>query len=376
MTFTKTGITAPHLLKNLEKIGFTTPTPIQEKAIPLILSGKNVVGVAHTGTGKTLAFALPLIQRLMTEKGALLVLAPSRELAMQLDKSISLACKGLPLMNITVLISGVSHKKQIQSLRANPRIIIGTPGRINEHLDSKTITLKNITTVVFDEADRMLDSGFAPQIERIIARSAKVHQVLMFSATMSNSVTRLVNRYAPEATWVQIPDIQHDTSLITQERCKIKPKRRIALLTKIIHNTPGKILIFATTKKIAEAVFEALTAAEFDVAGLHGNRTVAARAEAIDGFHKNRYRIMVATDLASRGIDVPAISLVVNYDVPREQDTYLHRIGRTGRAGEKGRAITFVTPEQTLRMKHIESSLKIEIGVLERQQDQAKDLLD
>lgn len=366
MTFTEIGITAPRLLKNLEKLGFSTPTPIQEQAIPLVLAGGNLVGVAHTGTGKTLAFALPLIQGLMNEKGTALILVPTRELALQLDKNISLACKGLPLMNITVLVSGAKHAAQIQSLKAKPRIIIATPGRINEHLDDKTISLTGITTVVLDEADRMLDSGFAPQIERILARTAKGHQILMFSATMSNSVTRLVDRYAPDTAWVQIHDMHHDTSLITQEVCEIKPDRRIALLTKILHNTTGKILVFTTTKKMAHTVYEALSAADFTVAALHGDRTIAARKDAIEGFRKNWYRILVATDLASRGIDVPTIALVVNYDVPKEQDTYLHRIGRTGRAGAKGRAITLVTPEHVPRMRHIQTSLKIEVGVLEK----------
>jgi ATP-dependent RNA helicase RhlE len=365
MTFAETGL-SPTLLLTLEREGLITPTPIQAEAIPLILSGVNVVGVAHTGTGKTYAFALPLINRLLEQDGTALILAPTRELAMQLDKSIRRISKGLVRMNPSVLISGVPLKNQEASLKNNPKLVIATPGRLNEHLDAKTFSLANVTTVVLDEADRMLDSGFAPQIERILDRAPKSRQTLMFSATMSQAVARLVTRYAPDATRVEISDEQHDTSLIDQAVYLIGSTRRLALLTKLLHETKGKALVFTASKATAQTLYRALADAKFTVAGLHGNRTPAGRADATDGFRKNRYRVLVTTDVASRGIDVPTIELVVNYDVPREHETYLHRIGRTGRAGVKGRAVTFVTPEQRTRMQAIEEALGSPIEVLKK----------
>jgi ATP-dependent RNA helicase RhlE len=366
MTFAQTGL-SPQLLQALEKEGFTIPTPIQEQAIPLILAGVNLVGVAHTGTGKTLAFALPLIERLLHQEGIALIMVPTRELAMQLDKSIRLMSKHIPRMNPLVLISGITLKKQIESLKNRPRIIIATPGRLNEHLDAKTLKLNQVAIVVLDESDRMFDSGFAPQIERILDRTPKTRQTLLFSATMSEAVARQVIRYAPDATRVEITDEEHDMSLVTQEVYLIGSTRRLALLTKILHETKGKVLIFTGTKKTTQALYHSLVEAKFDVTDIHGDRTAAGRAEAIDGFRKNRYRIMVATDVSSRGIDVPTISLVVNYDVPREHETYLHRIGRTGRAGERGRAITFVPPEQRSALKRIEAALDTSFTVLAKQ---------
>ena len=353
MTFAETGL-SPALLANVQKEGFTTPTPIQVAAIPVILTGANLVGVAHTGTGKTLAFALGLIERLIAADGVMLIMAPTRELAMQLDKSIRKVGKGIPKMNPSVLVSGVPIENQEESLGAKPRIIIATPGRLNEHLDKKTLNLASITAVVLDEADRMLDSGFAPQIERVLDRTPKTRQTLMFSATMSPRINSLAERYAPDAVQIKIADEQHDTSLITQHVCLIGSTRRIALLTRILHHTKGKVMIFTNNKRTALSLYQAMRDAKFSVAGLHGDRTIAGRADAIDGFRKQKYRVLITTDLGSRGIDVPTIALVVNYTVPRDYETYLHRIGRTGRAGTPGQAITFVTPEEHKLHKAIE----------------------
>ncbi len=370
MTFAETGLSQP-LLLNLENEGLTTPTPIQEQTIPVILTGANLVGVSHTGTGKTFAFALALIERLLTVEGVVLILAPTRELAMQLDKSFRRVGKGIPKMNPSVLINGVPIENQVKSLKTKPRIIIATPGRLNEHLDGKTLNLTEVTSIVLDEADRMLDSGFAPQIERILDRSPKTRQTLMFSATMSSRVERLVARYAPDAITVKINDEHQDTSLIKQEVCLIGSTRRIALLTRLIHNTHGKVLVFAANKRSAQMLYHAMREAKFSVAGLHGDRTAAGRTEAIDGFRKRTYRVLITTDLGSRGIDVPTIALVVNYDVPRDYETYLHRIGRTGRAGAKGHAITFVTPEDRSRMRIIEQELGDDIQVMPKETTQA-----
>ena len=358
MTFAQTGL-SPSLLSNLEKEGLTIPTPIQKQAIPLILTGCNLVGVAHTGTGKTLAFALPLIERMLIHAGSVLILAPTRELALQLDQDIRRVSLGIPKMNPSVLVNGIPLKNQAASLKAGPRIVIATPGRLNDHLDSNTFSLAGITAVVLDEADRLMDSGFAPQVERILDRAPKERQTLMFSATMSSAISRLIARYAPDATRVEIADEEHDLSLIKQEIFLIGRTRRIALLTRLLHEAGGKAIVFAGSKRTAQTLYHALAEANFKVAGLHGDRTTAGREEAVDGFRKNRYRTLVTTDVASRGIDVPSVTIVVNYDVPPDSETYLHRIGRTGRAGTPGRAATFVTPEQQSTMKKVEAGLKV-----------------
>lgn len=366
MTFDSLGL-SPQLLLNLEAEKLTTPTPIQVQAIPQILKGSNLVGVSHTGTGKTFAFALPLLDRLTATEGQALILVPTRELALQLDKSFRRICKGFLKMKPTVLVSGVQLKDQVASLKAKPRIIIATPGRLQEHLDLRNLVLTSVSVVILDEADRMLDSGFAPQIERIIDRTPKTRQTLMFSATMSSGVTKLVARYAPEAVQVVIPSEFEDTSLVTQLKCHIGRTRRLALLTRILYNTPGKILVFVANKRTAQRLYTALKETQLTVAGLHGDRTPAGREEAMSGFRKEEYQILITTDVSSRGIDVPRISLVLNYDVPLTSETYLHRIGRTGRAGKTGKAITFVTQEQEKLMRRIEAELGYEVELLKKE---------
>ena len=367
MNFAEIGLSSI-LLHNLEKEGYTIPTPIQVQTIPVILSGANVIGVSHTGTGKTLAYALGLIERLATTDGVVLILAPTRELVMQLDTSIRKVSKGIPKMNPSLLISGVPIKNQIESLKSKPRIIIATPGRLNEHLDTKSLNLDTLTAVVLDEADRMLDSGFAPQIERVLDRSPKSRQTLMFSATMSAKITRLVERFAPGAELIKIADEQQDMSLISQEAYLIGPTRRVALLTRILHHTKGKVMIFTSSKRSAQALYQAMSETSFTIAGLHGDRTIPGRAEAIDGFRKQKYNVLITTDLGSRGIDIPSVSLVINFSVPRDHETYLHRIGRTGRAGKKGNAITFVTPEDRSHFKRLEEELGTTIPVMAKQE--------
>ncbi len=366
MTFEATGI-SPQLILNLEAERITIPTPIQVQAIPHILQGSNLVGVAHTGTGKTFAFALPLLDRLTATEGTALILVPTRELALQLDKSFRRICKGFLKMKPTVLVSGVQLKDQVASLKAGPRIIIATPGRLQDHLDLKHLNLQQVSVVILDEADRMLDSGFAPQIERIIDRTPKNRQTLMFSATMSSGVTKLVDRYAPDAVKVVIPTEFANVSLVTQRKCFIGRTRRLALLTRILHNTPGKILVFVANKRTAQRLYTSLKETKLTVAGLHGDRTPAGREEAMSGFRKEEYQILITTDVSSRGIDVPRIALVINYDVPLTSETYLHRIGRTGRAGKTGMAITFVAQEQEKLMRSLEAELGSEIEVLAKE---------
>jgi ATP-dependent RNA helicase RhlE len=356
MTFKDLGI-SDNLILNLESALITSPTAIQTAVIPHVLAGKNVVGVSHTGTGKTYAYALPLLDRLSQIEGKALILVPTRELALQVDKSIRKLCKLTVKMKPTVLVSGIQHKDQVASIKAGQRIIIATPGRLQEHLDLKNLKLVDVSVVILDEADRMLDSGFAPQIERIIDRTPKTRQTLLFSATMSSSVSKLVARYAPDAEKVLVKTEIEDTSLITQTKYLIGRTRRLALLKRILHNTPGKIMVFVANKRTAQRLYTELKETTLSVAGLHGDRTPAGRAEAMDGFRKDSYQVLITTDVSSRGIDVPRIAMVINYDVPLIHETYLHRIGRTGRAGKPGQAVTFVTPETSKLMKAIEAEL-------------------
>jgi superfamily II DNA/RNA helicase len=365
-TFTELGI-SDALLTNLGKGNFSVPTPIQEQAIPAIMAGKNYVGIAHTGTGKTLAFALPVIERLRANPGTALIMVPTRELALQMEKIFRKMCAGIPKMNPSLLISGVPMKRQLDSLKTRPRILIATPGRINEHLDARSLRLDDVSLVVLDEADRMLDSGFAPQIERILDRAPKNRQTLMFSATMSDLLTKLLQRYAPEADRVDIKDELHDMTLIAHQVCRIAAPRRTALLTKIIHNTTGPVLVFCASKRGAQALYDVLRETTLTVTCLHGERTPAARTEAIEGFRKGLYQVLVTTDVSARGIDVPTISLVINYDLPRDPETYVHRVGRTGRAGKSGRAITFVSPMQNEVFAAMEIDLGISLTLLPRE---------
>jgi superfamily II DNA/RNA helicase len=365
MTFAKTGLSAK-LLATLEKEKFETPTPIQVQTIPLIREGRNVVAAARTGTGKTLAFVLPILDRLETTRGIALILVPTRELALQLERDIRRVCGGFLKMKPSVLISGIEMKRQMESLKTQPRIVIATPGRLNEHLDARSFKLDNVSIVVLDEGDRMLDSGFAPQIERILDRCSKDRQTLLFSATMTLALTSLVERYAPDATHIVIEDDLLDSTLIQQEICRIGTTRRVALLTKFLHNHRGSALVFTSTRRRAKALHDALKETTLSVVSLHSERTPGARAEAADGFRKGIYKTMITTDISARGLDIPTVSLVVNYDVPRDAETYIHRVGRTGRAGRKGRAITFVTPEMRKTMQAIEDTLGIALPVLEK----------
>jgi ATP-dependent RNA helicase RhlE len=360
-------LTSPELLHNLGKVNFTVPTPIQEQAIGPILAGENVVGIAHTGTGKTLAFALPIIERLTTNPGIALIIVPTRELAVQMEVSIRRFSRGVPHMNPSVLISGVPMDRQHDSLKTKPRLIIATPGRLNEHLDARNFSIKNVSIVVLDEADRILTSGFAPQIERILDRTVNTRQTLLFSATMPPIVTRLQERYAPKATVIEIKERLATESKVTHQAYRITATRRAALLTRLIHETAGSIMVFVSRKVAAQHLYGDLEASRLSLASLHGDRSVAARKDAIEGFRKGTYKVLVTTDLAARGIDIPAIALVVNYDLPQDGDLYIHRAGRTGRAGKPGRVISFATPPELPQLASLEAELGLAIGIIEKE---------
>ena len=352
VTFFQLGI-APNMLEVLERLKFVTPTPIQHKAIPIALEGKDVVGIAQTGTGKTLAFGIPMVQRLASEGGKGLVVVPTRELAFQVDDVLRTILKPFK-MTSAVLIGGMPINPQISALKRNPHVIIATPGRLIDHIYQGTLDFKDAAVLVLDEADRMFDMGFAPQVERIISCLPTQRQTLMFSATMPPDIIKLATHHLQLPIHVEIAPSGTATEDVTQELFIVSEENKKQLLPMILRKYRGTILVFTRTKIKAHKVTRAIQQTGGKVAEIHSDRSMSQRQQAIDGFKSGRYRILVATDIAARGIDISMIELVINYDLPGDVENYVHRIGRTGRAGCEGHAITFATPQQSEEVGKIE----------------------
>ncbi len=351
---------APGIFDALEKLNFTVPTPIQSKTIPQAIAGKDIIGIAQTGTGKTLAFAIPMIQRLANGKGRGLVLVPTRELAIQVEESFQ---KLAPLfkMKTAVLIGGVSMFGQNQALAHNPQIIVATPGRLNDHLERKTVNIKNVEVLVLDEADRMLDMGFLPQIERIIRLIPKERQTMLFSATMPFGIVDIARRYMQLPVRTEIAPSGTAAETVTQELFVVSKELKNKLLNELLKQYNGSVLLFTRTKRAAAKITSTLRQLGHKASEIHSDRTQSQRKEALDGFKSGKYRILAATDIAARGIDVTDIELVINYEIPDDPGSYVHRIGRTGRAGRKGHAITLATPDQGADVKNIEKIINASI---------------
>ncbi len=344
---------APKLLDILWKLKFNTPTPIQRQAIPLGLEGKDIVGVAQTGTGKTLAFAIPLIQRLAQVKGRGLVILPTRELALQADEVFKLIGRPIALRT-AVLIGGASMKLQIEALKRQPHVLVVTPGRLIDHLEQRTLDLRDVRILVLDEADRMLDMGFAPQLQRILKVVPSERQTLLFSATMPGEILKLARAYMKLPVQIEIAPSGTMPELVTQEVYVVKKEDKLGLLQRILSEQRGSVLVFTRTKHGAKRVKQAVHEMGHSAAEIHSNRSLAQRREALDGFKQGKYRVLVATDVASRGLDVKGIELVINFDLPDHAEDYVHRIGRTGRAGQAGRAISLATADQRKELAAIE----------------------
>lgn len=360
-SFYSLGI-APSILSILDRIKFTVPTQIQFQAIPLGIEGKDMMGIAQTGTGKTLAFGIPMVQRLAQIKGKGLVLVPTRELAVQVDENLR---KIAPASGIktAVLIGGDSMGKQIQTLRLNPRIIIATPGRLIDHLQQKTMRLNDAHIVVLDEADRMLDMGFAPQIKEVLRQVPADRQTMLFSATMPTEVLSIAKNYMKLPVQIEIAPAGTASEKITQELFIVRKELKNELLSTILNQYHGPVLIFSRTKFGAARLLKTVRSMRHSVAEIHSDRSLGQRREALDGFKSGKYRILVATDIASRGIDVKGIELVINYDLPDDPENYVHRIGRTGRAGHTGHAISFATPDQRTDVVNIERVMNLKLPV-------------
>ena len=353
---------APKIIELLDRMKFVTPTPIQYKAIPVGIEGKDIIGVAQTGTGKTLAFGIPMVQRLALNQARGLVLVPTRELAIQVDETLQ-KLGNLLGMRTAVLIGGASMHLQVQALRRNPRMLIATPGRLLDNLSQRTMHLSDIGILVLDEADRMLDMGFAPQIDKILKYVPKERQTMLFSATIPEKIVSIATQHMKLPISVEIAPSGTVAKDIAQELFIIKKEDKPRLLVKLLEEYRGTVLLFARTKRGAARITKGLRSMNYNAAEIHSDRSLNQRREALEGFKAGKYRILVATDIAARGIDVKGIELVLNYDLPDDAENYVHRIGRTGRAGHSGRAISFATPEQRGDVRSIERIMSSTIPV-------------
>ena len=362
LSFDNLGI-APKLLAILASKKFTTPTPIQHQCIPSAIAGKDVVGIAQTGTGKTLAFGVPLLQRLAIEKGQALILIPTRELALQVDETLKKIGASLGLKT-AVIIGGASAHNQIKDLKRNPHVIIATPGRLMDHLEQKVMSLDRVSIVVLDEADRMFDIGFFPVIKRILAKCPQQRQTLMFSATMPPAIAQLAAQFMHMPLRIEVAPSGTTVSGVEQEVFVLDKQAKLPLLEKILSENTGTVLVFTRTKYGAKKITRVVAAMGHTVVEIHSNRSLAQRKDAMAGFKSGKYRVLIATDIAARGIDVTGISLVVNFDLPQNAEDYVHRIGRTARAGATGKAISFATPDQRGDIKQIERLIKKTIPIL------------
>lgn len=351
---------APGLIEVIESLKFTEPTPIQYKAIPVAIEGKDVIGIAQTGTGKTLAFGIPMIQRLAQGNSRGLILVPTRELAIQVNEALKQFVPRFK-MKTAVIIGGESMHGQIHRLRESPRIIIATPGRLIDHLEQRNVRLDDVGILVLDEADRMLDMGFLPQINRILKLVPKNRQTLLFSATMPSDIVKIASQHMNLPVQTEIAPSGTAAELVSQEMFVVKREMKGKLLGELLKQYSGSVLLFVRTRRNARKVAQVLRQMGHRAAEIHADRSLSQRKEAMRGFKTGEYRVLVATDIAARGIDVTGIELVINYDLPDDPENYVHRIGRTGRAGHEGHAITLATPDQGQDVRSIERIIRTTI---------------
>jgi ATP-dependent RNA helicase RhlE len=360
-TFTELPLSAP-LQQKLAAAQFITLTPIQERAIQPALDGKDVIGTAQTGTGKTLAFLIPVIEMLRNEPAAqarALVLLPTRELAMQVhDVYEGLRSKNMP--KASLVIGGVSEKTQIQGLRGSS-LIIATPGRLQDLTDRRFADLRHIKLLVLDEADRMLDMGFLPAIRRILALLPKTRQTLCFSATLEASVAGLVHEYMRDPVRVALGSVLKPAESVELKAYEVRPGEKLDVLRQLLYNEKGQTLIFTRTKRGAQRLAQELARDGFSATMIHGDRSQSQRNGALSGFQEGRFQVLVATDIASRGLHCDDVAHVINYDLPKMAEDFIHRVGRTGRAGSTGRATTLAAGVEIVELRNIERTLKLRI---------------
>ena len=364
MTFDDFGLRT-ELLEAVKASGYTTPTSIQQQAIPEVLNGHDLLGAAQTGTGKTAAFTLPLLQRLAASEPAgkrrpvrLLIIAPTRELAAQIHESVKQYGSNLPLRS-AVVFGGVGMQPQIDRLRKGVDILIATPGRLLDHLQRDNLRLDRVESVVLDEADRMLDMGFIHDIRKLMGKLPPKRQTLLFSATFSREIRQLAGGMLQQPVEVDVAPQSSAADTVEQSIYRLEKAEKRPLLSRLIREGDWQqVLVFTRTKHGANNLSKQLDKDGLSTAAIHGNKSQTARTRALDGFKKGRVRVLVATDIAARGLDIDQLPHVVNFDLPHVAEDYVHRIGRTGRAGNAGEAISLVAPDEGKLLKGIERLLK------------------
>ncbi|NLL20756.1 MAG: DEAD/DEAH box helicase [Firmicutes bacterium] len=360
--FEKLGLSQP-VLKAISQMGFEAATPIQEQAIPLAMAGRDIIGQSQTGTGKTAAFGIPLIEKIdrETEKVKGLVVAPTRELAVQVAEELNTIgqVKGIRALPI---YGGQDINRQIRSLKNRPQIIVGTPGRLIDHMRRKTIRLESVSMVILDEADEMLNMGFIDDIKTILQDVPHERQTMLFSATMPRPIQDLARRFMKNPQLVQVKAKEATVSNTEQFFLEVQEKRKFDVLCRVLDmQSPKLAIVFGRTKKRVDELSEALNRRGYSAKGIHGDLNQAKRDSVMESFKRGNTEILVATDVAARGLDIDDISHIYNYDIPQDPEGYVHRIGRTGRLGKAGVAITFVTPREMGQLRLIEQMIKRKI---------------
>jgi ATP-dependent RNA helicase RhlE len=372
--FSDLGLAAP-ILRALQSAGYDAPTAIQAQAIPVVLAGRDVLGIAQTGTGKTAAFALPILQRLATNrrpperKGCrVLVLSPTRELATQIADSFRAYGRHLDL-TVAVIFGGVNHRSQVQRMARGVDVLVATPGRLIDHLTEGSVVLAGAEVLVLDEADRMLDLGFLPSIRRIVARLASKRQSLFFSATMPPEIGRLADELLRDPARIAVAPVATLVDSVTQRVIHVESGNKLSLLVQLLGDPEmSRALVFTRTKRRADRVARHLEAARIGVAAIHGGKSQPQRERALAAFRASKIRVLVATDIAARGIDIDRVTHVVNYELPDVPESYVHRIGRTARAGAAGIAISLCDAEEREQLRDVERLTRQAIPAEDRRQ--------
>ena len=352
---------SPAFKEKLLSSGFVTPTPVQAAAIPVGLEGKDVIATAQTGTGKTLAFLIPVIERLAVLKAegiSALILVPTRELAMQVVAQYD-ALRGKNMQPAALVVGGLPEGKQLNAIRRGARLVVATPGRLKDYMDRKLVSLAPVKTLILDEADRMLDMGFLPAIRRIVGSLPKERQTLCFSATMEAGVAQLVRDYTKNPTRLTFGSTLKPSENVRLQAFEVSDGEKADLLFRLLKKETGRCLIFSRTKRGTERIAKSLNRQGIEAAMIHGDRSQSQRTSALRGFQHGQYRVLVATDVAARGIHVQDIAHVINYDLPDVAENFVHRVGRTGRAGERGVASTLFLKEQRKDLSQMERTLGI-----------------
>jgi len=362
---------SPYLQSRLATAQFINPTQVQEAAIPPAMLGKDILATAQTGTGKTLAFLVPVIEKLLAQpaKGIqTLVLVPTRELAMQINTQYD-QLRGNKLPAAALLIGGNSERAQLQTLRRGARMIVATPGRFEDLLDRRMFDLKTVHTLILDEADRMLDMGFIPSIRRIVAQLPRARQTMCFSATLDPAVAHLVEDYVKNPVRLSFGSTRKASSSVELVAYEVAADQKLSLLRRLLEEQDGSSLVFVRTKRATERLGQKLKQNGMNVSVIHGDRTQAQRTNALTSFQQGKSKILIATDVASRGIHVDNIAQVINYDLPAIAEDFIHRVGRTGRAGLLGSAVTFFTPLERSDLNSLERNLQLKIKRVRAESD-------